>query len=296
MRVTTTAVVAGGLAIGAVAGYGLGARRPAIPATHLTEAVDHEEVRRLHDEDQADRSAASDQDADWSVIEPRDTARRERVKALFASGALQTANDYYHAAMVLQHGDAPDDFLLAHEFCVVAITKGRNDRGTRWLAASAEDRFLMSIGRPQRFATQFRSVGDAPARLHEVDESVTDQLRGLMDAPSLEAARAHEAELNKDVSVTEYSKADADVLAPVEVERRLPAWPPAPASEGERRGVIELVIGETGAVTFATITDPTIAAYDAALLRATGQWRFGPAMRDGKPVKYRMSVDVVVPR
>src|SRR5262245_25348270 len=121
---------------------------------------DNEELRRLHDEDQADRSPGGDKPIDWTVVGPRDQARLNRVKSLFAEDRLKTANDYFHAAVILQHGDVPEDFLLAHEFCVVAITKGKNDKDTRWLAASGEDRFLMNIGRPQRFATQFRSEGD----------------------------------------------------------------------------------------------------------------------------------------
>ena len=50
-----------------------------------------------------------------TVVAPRDRARQSRVKVLFAANGLTTANDYYHAAMILQHGDAPEDFLLAHE-------------------------------------------------------------------------------------------------------------------------------------------------------------------------------------
>ncbi len=158
---------------------------------------DNQELRRLHDEDQADRSPRDSNPIDWAVVWPRDRARLSRVKTLFSEDGLRTANDYYHAAMILQHGDAPEDFLLAHEFCVVAITKGKNDKDTRWLAASSEDRFLMNIGRPQRFATQFRSEGAGPLKLYPVDTTVSDSLRRLMDAHSLAEAQAHEAELNK---------------------------------------------------------------------------------------------------
>jgi hypothetical protein len=156
--------------------------------------VDNPELKRLHDEDQADRASEA---VDWSVVGPRDHARQKRVKELFSGKALRTANDYYHAALILQHGDVPEDFLLAHEFCVVAILKGRNDKETAWLAASAEDRYLMNIGRPQRFGTQFRSENNGPVRLYAVDESVTDELRRLMGVHSLAEARAHEAELNR---------------------------------------------------------------------------------------------------
>ena len=154
---------------------------------------DSEELRRLYDEDQADRSPADGKPVDWGVVGPRDHGRLARVKGLFAADRLRTANDYYHAAMILQHGEVPEDYLLAHELCVVAITKGKNDRDTRWLAASSEDRFLMNIERPQRFATQFRWADDGPVELYAIDPSVTDELRRLMGAHSLAEARAHAA-------------------------------------------------------------------------------------------------------
>lgn len=66
-----------------------------------------------------------------------DRARLSGVKELFA-------------AVILQHGEAPEDFLLAHEFRVVATVKGKNDLESGSLAAAAEDRFLMNIDQPQR--------------------------------------------------------------------------------------------------------------------------------------------------
>lgn len=79
--------------------------------------------------------------------------------------------------------------------CVVAMALGKNDRETRWLAAGAEDRFLMNIGRPQRFGTQFRSGNNGPLRLYTVGEGLTDAVRGVMGVHTLAEAKAHEAEL-----------------------------------------------------------------------------------------------------
>ena len=155
---------------------------------------DNEELKRLHDEDQSDRTPT---DVDWAIVSPRDKARLSRVKELYLQNRLQTASDYYHSAMILQHGDAPEDFLLAHEFCVIAISKGKNDKEAKWLGASSEDRFLMNIGRPQRFGTQFHSEGNGPFRLYTVDSGVTDETRRDMGVHSLAEARAHEAKLNK---------------------------------------------------------------------------------------------------
>ena len=165
--------------------------RTALPQTA---GADNAELRRLRDEDQADRAPKS---IDWTVVGARDRARLARVKELYRAGEMNTANDYYHGALVLQHGEAPEDVLLAHEFCVAAMVLGKNDRATSSLAAAAEDRFLMNIGRPQRFGTQFRSEGAGPLRLYSVGEGVTDELRRVMSVPPLAEAKAMEAELNK---------------------------------------------------------------------------------------------------
>jgi len=145
------------------------------PATHAFK--DNEELARLCREDQADRTPPEGKAVDWAVVAPRDKARLARVKELYAQNRLQTGADYYHAALILQHGEVPEDFLLAHELSVVSISKG--DGNARSLAAVSEDRFLMYIGRPQRFATQYRADPiTAPWRLYTVDSGVTDELGG----------------------------------------------------------------------------------------------------------------------
>ena len=73
------------------------------------------------------------------------------------SEPVKTTTD---APMVLQHASRPEDYLLAHEFCVVALAKG--EKSARWLAAATEDRFLMNLKRPQRFGTQYFSSGPEP--------------------------------------------------------------------------------------------------------------------------------------
>ena len=171
----------------------------AVKAQHTTNksVPDNTELKRLHDEDQADRTPPKGKEIDWAVIGPRDQARLARVKGFLTQGLLHTANDYYRAALILQHSQEPEDFLLSHEFCVIAIIKGKNDKDTKWLAASSEDRFLMNIGRPQRFGTQFRSEGNGPILLYNVGPGVTDEMRRLMGLHSLAESKAHEIEINK---------------------------------------------------------------------------------------------------
>ena len=159
-------------------------------------AADNAELARMYAEDQGDRRDA--EKIGWEKISLRDETRLARAKALYREDALKTGGDYFHAAMILQHSHEAEDYLLAHELCIVAIGKG--EERARWLAAATEDRFLMDIGRPQRFGTQYRPEpphSNGPIRLYKVDDGVTDGLRREFKAPSLAEARAKEAMFNK---------------------------------------------------------------------------------------------------
>jgi hypothetical protein len=165
---------------------------------------DNEELIRMEQDDQTDRTPPAGKSFDREAAMQRDDARLARVKELYRQNKLQTSNDYYRAALILHHSSAPEDYLLAHELCVVAISKWKPNTGAldaRGLAAASEDRFLMSIDRPQRFGTQYRPEDEnAPVKhykLYKTDSGVTDELRGLMNVPSLAAAKAREAEMGK---------------------------------------------------------------------------------------------------
>ncbi|HEY5079083.1 MAG TPA: hypothetical protein VII43_04525 [Opitutaceae bacterium] len=161
------------------------------PPPEAAAQVDNAELARIYGDDQGDRS--SGKAIDWGVVGPRDLARQARVKTLYGSGQLQTGADYFHAAMVLQHGQAPEDFLLCHELCIAAIIRG--NKPARWLAAASEDRFLMNLERPQRFGTQFRSMGDGPMKLYRTEDGVTDALRGEFGVPTLAESKARESRM-----------------------------------------------------------------------------------------------------
>src|SRR5260370_31483823 len=62
---------------------------------------------------------------------------------------------------------------------------GKNDIESSHLGAAAEGRFLINIGRPQRFGTQYRSEDEGPLRLYEVGEGASDESRRVMAVPSL---------------------------------------------------------------------------------------------------------------
>ncbi len=157
---------------------------------------DNEELARLYKEDQGDRTPKAGKEIDWNIVGPRDKQREARVKEIYEKGELRTGMDYYHVAMVLQHAPAPEDYLLAHELCIVAVAKGVK-RQALWLAAASEDRFLMNVKRPQRFGTQYQMGQDKLFHLHEVGPGITDGLRKEFHTPTLADAKKREEMFNK---------------------------------------------------------------------------------------------------
>jgi hypothetical protein len=128
--------------------------------------------------DQSDRAGT----VDWSVVRPRDQARLKRVRELLDSGALRAADDYYNAAFVFQHGDTPEDCLLAHALAMASMTLGRNDAA--WIATATLDRYLQRIDRSQIFGTQYVGVNDSPMTQGAYDtELIPDSLRRVLGVP-----------------------------------------------------------------------------------------------------------------
>lgn len=150
------------------------------------------ELLDLYEDDQGDRSG----DIDWSEVSARDAARRQRVAEIMAAGEAQAADDYFHAAMVFQHGTEPEDFERAHEWALKAVEIDPDHGSARWLAAAAKDRYLMNVGRPQLYGTQFRRDEGGAWYLYEVDPSVTDEERAKWNVPPLAVARERVKAMN----------------------------------------------------------------------------------------------------
>jgi len=154
------------------------------------------EMKRIFDEDQADRQAnmaamISQQLLDWTnKIGPRDAQRRTQVIDLLSRGVLHTGQDFEEASFIFQHGDNPDDYLLAHTLATVAIAKGSTK--SRWIAAATLDRYLQKIQQPQIYGTQY-SKGPVKGDLFTQEpynrKLVPDSLRTVMCVPDQAAQR-----------------------------------------------------------------------------------------------------------
>lgn len=155
-----------------------------------------EELRALFDEDQAARSSGffDLSPEELKAVVASDTQRRERVFELLAEDALELPQDCYHAAMVLQHGSAPADFLMAHVLASAAAQDGFEP--ARWLSAASLDRYLMAVDQPQVFRTQYNSMNGEPWTQQPSLDLLGNGLRERFGVPSLEAAKARIDEMN----------------------------------------------------------------------------------------------------
>lgn len=139
------------------------------------------EMTALFDADQKDRAGKG---IDWSVVSLRDAERRQRTQQLLDAGALQSGDDFYHAAFLFQHGGTPEDYLKAHLLAMIAVARGHPS--ALWIASATLDRYLQSIGKPQILGTQYRLTGKGSATQAPYDRSVvSDTLRRALRVPSL---------------------------------------------------------------------------------------------------------------
>ena len=86
-----------------------------------------------------------------------------------------------------------------------------------------------------------------------------------------------------------YSADDEGVSPPVVLEQRMP-----PMSNemqlitraSKSRGMIDIVIDETGRVIDTSVRQSMNAAFDGMIVRESRKWKYRPAMVDGAPVRY----------
>lgn len=131
--------------------------------------TDNLRLDELYAADQKDREKVYSSAEEIEALKARDQERRRELVAMIGQGAVNTSNDLFHAAVLFLHGSEPKEFLSAHRLATIAAINGH--RPSRWLAAATLDRFLMSIGLPQTYGTQFEHS----------DEDNTYQLRLPID-------------------------------------------------------------------------------------------------------------------
>ena len=157
----------------------------------------NKELQALYEQDQADRKgfACFDPYQRQRMLQ-RDGARRQRVEALLASEPLLDPEDYFHAAMIFQHGETPEHFLLAHTLAYKGAKQGYP--ACFCLMAAAYDRTLMSQRHAQKYGTQY-IIRERRWTLYDVDPTTTDAQRARWDVPPLAQCLQRAEEMNQTI-------------------------------------------------------------------------------------------------
>jgi hypothetical protein len=119
---------------------------------------------------------------DPSQISEEDSLHRSEVLAFLENEQLHNPQNLVAAAYIFQHGNCPAHYQLANLLAQVAMDAGNTD--ARWIYAASIDRYLMSMGQPQKYGTQ-RVLTDGKYELYEVDPSITDEERAAYNVPPL---------------------------------------------------------------------------------------------------------------
>ena len=136
-------------------------------------AQDNADLEKLYELDQA---ARQEQPINWEELYAED---------LRASG-IKTARDYFHAAMIFQHGDSPDDIRLAHSFATIAASLEPDLPNANWLKAATWDRLLLNFDQPQWYGTQFVRDSEGKLTLYTMEPNViSDEQRAAWSVPTV---------------------------------------------------------------------------------------------------------------
>jgi len=142
----------------------------------------NEEMEKIFAADQKDRQESSGK-IDWVVVDKADAARRAATRTLLNQGKLHSGEDFQRASFVFQHGDTPEDYLLAHTLAMVAVMKGQSS--AIWISAATLDRYLNAIHQPQIFGTQFYIKPNAPTTQEPYNRAlISDALRRQFGVPT----------------------------------------------------------------------------------------------------------------
>ena len=160
--------------------------------------------------------------AEYKAMRTRDLGRCEHVMELVAANKLHTAEDYYHAAHIMNHGDTVDDARNAH--LLALRSSGLGYRPARWLAAASYDRWQMYQGKPQKYGTNYVYDGKGD-RLWDVDPKTTDEERAEWDVPPLaeQLRKAQEANRYK-TPMSDHELKEFEANAPEWLKQALKRW------------------------------------------------------------------------
>lgn len=129
-----------------------------------------------------------------------------------------------------------------------------------------------------------------PASRSREDTGPSAEPATLVAAAATRASRPFEP-----IEIFTYDARDTDVTPPVVMSQKVQGWwgSMGEPAAGTTLGAVDVIVDATGRVVEARIHQSVNRIYDAALLTSAREWRFKPATRHGRAVKYRRVTNVV---
>jgi TonB family protein len=87
---------------------------------------------------------------------------------------------------------------------------------------------------------------------------------------------------------------DDGVAPATPIRQEVPRVPTQIASQTRERGILDVTIDEQGRVIGAAIRLSLHPIYDSQILLAAKEWRYQPALMNGRPVKFRKIIQITV--
>jgi len=164
---------------------------------NMSQSKFNKAIKKLFIEDQSDRKN-NVQKNNWVKISKNDNQRRKAIREIITKNKKNfTAQDYYMAAMIYQHGPSLTDSKKAILFARKSMELGY--KKSKWLYAAAVDRFLMKQGKKQKYGTQFINK-NGKWSLYKIDISTTDKERAKFNVEPLKISLKIAKDLNKERS------------------------------------------------------------------------------------------------
>ena len=173
-----------------------------LPLVTVSQSLDNLELKKMYEDDQAARATPN---IDWMLLNKNDSIREKKVYEFIKEGKITTGNDFYHSAMIFQHGKDSVAYGMAVKHMKKAIEL--DSTINRWLLAAAIDRELSSRNMPQIYGTQFvKKNKDAKWEQYPIDTTkVTDKERRYYHVETLAEQKEKVRNMNLP-TVSDYHK------------------------------------------------------------------------------------------
>ena len=193
-----------------------------------------------------------------------------------AFDSLVMSNPLYEPKTSDLSPEALATFRASQRQLLPSIAQRTFDRAKAALDSGDPDR---ALGLARDAMTMIdRRLADTPAQLRE-------DVQELIDQATAAAAAANEIV---------YTEADRDVIPPRQLTTQMPVTGPVGVPPN-RVGWLEMIIGRDGSVEKVRLHTPLNRHHERMIVSPAKAWRYRPATKAGRPVRYRIMVKVNLP-